>query len=182
LTTEGSFCGDVSGKVHGNTASFGFNFEQYRYRAETVISVDGQRMTGRFHGAASWMDSPTAWLRVPDGAEYLEVIGGAFEPEGLNGSYELYLLRGAADEYQQGTPYHFHYSRRAIHGALGSFWGSEASDPNAGSPIRVGPVSATSPELPTSLSIEFSAAGLTQVDVKTASGNAYIFSAKRQAP
>lgn len=182
LTAEGSFCGNVSGQVQGNTASFGFNFEQYRYQAETVISSDGLRMTGRFHGVARWMDWPTAWLRVPDEAEYLEVMGGALEPEGLSGWYELYLVQGAAGEYLQSTAYRFHYSRRAIGGALGSFWGTEASDPAAGSPIRVGPVSATSPELPTSLSIEFSATGLTQVDVKTASGNAYIFSATRQAP
>lgn len=182
LNMEPSYCGDVNGTVEGNTATFGFSFEQYRYQAETVISADGQRMTGRFHGASSWMTTPTAWLRVPAGAEYLEVMGGALEPEGLSGWYELYLLEGAAGEYEQGTPYRLYYSRRAIQSALGSFWGSEASDPAAGSPIRVGPVSATSPELAIGMQIEFVASGLTQVEVTTGSGNSYSFSASRSEP
>jgi hypothetical protein len=182
LDLEPSYCGDVNGTVEGNTAAFGFSFEQYHYQAETVISADGQRMTGRFHGASSWMKTPTAWLRVPADAEYLEVMGGAFEPEGLSGWYELYLLAGAGAEYEQGTPYRFHYSRRAIQGDLGSFWGSEATDPAAGSPIRVGPVSATSPELAIGMQIEFVASGLTQVDVTTGSGNTYTFSARRSEP
>jgi hypothetical protein len=139
-------------------------------------------MTGRVPGASSWMKTPTAWLRVPADAEYLEVMGGAFEPEGLSGWYELYLLEGAGAEYEQGAPYRFHYSRRAIQGELGSFWGSEASDPAAGSPIRVGPVSATSPELAIGMQIQFVASGLTRVEVTTGSGNTYTFRASRSEP
>ena len=69
-----------------------------------------------------------------------------------------------------------------ILGELGSFWGSEASDPAAGSPIRVGPVSATSPELAIGMQLEFVASGLTEVQVTTGSGNTYTFSASRAAP
>jgi hypothetical protein len=182
LAMEQTFCGDVSGRVEGNTAEFGFDFESYRYQAQTVVSADGRRMTGRFHGVYDWLDSTTAWLRLPDDAAFLEVAGDAFEPEALIGWYELSLIDGAAGEYQRGVPYRFFYSRRTIHGALGSFWGTEASDPAAGSPVRVGPVAGTSPELPVSLHIDFAQDGLTRVQATTASGNAYTFSAKRSLP
>ena len=128
------------------------------------------------------MKTPTAWLRVPDDAEYLEVMGGALEPENLMGWYDLYLLEGAGAEYQLSTPYRFHYSRRAILGELGSCWGSEASDPAAGSPIRVGPVSATSPELAIGMQLEFVASGLPEVQVTSGSGNTDTFRATRAAP
>jgi hypothetical protein len=181
LATDQNFCGDVTGEVDGNEASFGFSFEGYRYQAETVISADGQRMTGRFHGVADWLESPTAWLRLPDDAAFLEAMAKPSEPEALSGWYELRLTDGAAGEYQSGVPYRFFYSRRAIQGALGAFWGTEASDPAAGAPIRVGPVPATSPELPVSLQIEFTEHGLTAVKAHAASGNAYSFSAQRAA-
>lgn len=180
LAMDETYCGDLNGTVDGNEASFGFGFEGYRYQAQTVISADGQRMTGRFHGILDWLESPTAWLRLPDDAVFLEAMGKPSEPEALSGWYELRLTDGTAGEYQSGVPYRFLYSRRAIEGALGAFWGTEASDPAAGGPIRVGPVAATSPELPVSLQIEFSEHGLTEVKAQTASGNSYSFSAQRR--
>jgi hypothetical protein len=66
-----------------------------------------------------------------------------------------------------------------IQGALGSFWGTEASDPARGNPIRVGPVPATSPELPVDLTIAFEERGLTHVLAKTPSGGSYAFRAER---
>ena len=62
------YCGDVHGTVQANRAHFEFAFMGYDYIAETTVSADGQRMTGRFHGAVDWLAYPTAWLRVPDGA------------------------------------------------------------------------------------------------------------------
>jgi hypothetical protein len=179
LAMDQTYCGDVRGEVEGNTARFGFSFGTSHYEAQTVISADGRRMTGRFHALYDWLESPTAWLRLPDDAVYLDEMGEPFEPEALIGWYELRLEDGAAGEYQGGVPYPFLYSRRAIRGALGAFWGTEASDPAAGSPIRVGPVAGTSPELPVSLQIEFAEHGLTKVKAKTASGNSYTFSAQR---
>jgi hypothetical protein len=176
-----SFCGDLVGKVEGNQATFGFSFEGYRYVAETLISVDGTRMTGRFH-AVDWIDYPTAWLRVPENATYLEMMGTLLEPEELAGWYDLELVEADGGEYQAGIKYPLHYSRRSIAGALGCFWGTEASDPALGSPIRVGPVPATSPELPTDLQIEFADAGLRDVRATTASGHVYSFTAKRTSP
>jgi hypothetical protein len=177
-----NYCGDIAGKVEGNRATFGFSFESYRYQAETVISADGTRMTGRFHGVQDWLAYPTAWLRVPDEAAYLEVKGTALEPPALAGWYDLELVEGDGSDYAPGASYRLRYSRRAIEGALGSFWGTEAGDPALGSPIHVGPVPATSPELPTELQLEFGDAALREVRAKTASGNAYTFAATRAAP
>ena len=44
-----------------------------------------------------------------------------------------------------------------------------------GSPLRVGPVSATVPELPDSLSLDFDATGFTGVTAITPSGGHYRF-------
>jgi hypothetical protein len=172
-------CGDIRGSVAGNTAKFGFSFENYHYHAETIISANGQRMTGRFHALYDWLDSPSAWLRVPDGAEYLESMGSPLEPTALAGRYELRLREGEGGEYVRNVPYALWYSRRSMGGHLGSFWGTEASDPAAGSPVRVGPVPATSPELPVSLQLDFDEGGFTQVRATTASRNAYTFDVTR---
>jgi hypothetical protein len=174
------YCGAIEGKITGHLASFGFHFDRNDYRAETVVSGDGRRMTGRFHGASAWLEHPTAWLRVADDAAFLESMGAPNEPEGLAGWYELEITEADGDEYQWKVPYRVYYSRRAIQGALGSFWGTETTDPALGSPIRVGPVPATSPELPVDLSIDFAASGLTSVRAKTASGNSYTFRATRE--
>jgi hypothetical protein len=182
LEMEQSYCGAISGKVIGNQATFGFPFEGHYYQAETVISADGQRMTGRFHGVSGWLDQRTAWLRVADDAYFLDLMGAPDEPVALADAYLLDLEQGDGDEYQRGVAYRVHYSRRALHGALGSFWGTEATDPALGSPIRVGPVPATSAELPVDLSLDFAEKGLTAVRATTASGHRYSFRAQRETP
>src|SRR5450432_2584789 len=56
-------CGVASGKVTGHQAFLSFSFESYTYAADTTISADGSRMTGRFHDTSEWEAYPMAWRR-----------------------------------------------------------------------------------------------------------------------
>lgn len=71
------------------------------------------------------------------------------------------------------------YRRQVIRGDLGAFWATELSLPTDGSSVHVGPVSATSPELPIDAQLDFGAQGFTRVAATTASGHAYAFAATR---
>jgi hypothetical protein len=63
-------------------------------------------------------------------------------------------------------------------GDLGAFWATELSVPTDGSAVHVGPVPATSPELPVEMQLDLGAQGFTRVTATTASGHAYVFAAK----
>lgn len=181
-----NLCGDVFGSVMGNRASFGFPIGPgvpAGYSAEVTISKDAQRMTGSLHTGTGDGIQSMSWLRVPAEQPWLVRAPSASDQvQPLDGSYEAHLVSSAGgdgSEYLTTEMYAVHYSRRTLSGSLGSFWFSEMSDPAFGSPLRVGPVSATAPELPTSMRLEFDAQGFTEASVTTASGHDYAFVLRR---
>ena len=179
-TTEGAGpggCSALSGRVSGQSASFGFptSATQFAYQANVVISADGQRMTGTLTTFAN-IPYPVAWRRVREGAAWLD-RGDFMRPDPMDGPYELTLIpeESIGNEFVAGTPYWIRYQEHTILGQLGSFWTDEISPVGMGSPLRVGPVSATVPELPDSLSLDFDATGFTGVTAITPSGGHYRF-------
>jgi hypothetical protein len=100
------------------------------------------------------------------------------EPEGT-GRYELTLSNAGAGgaEYLPGTAYRLLYDRGKLSGDLGSFWLSEITRPLADGPLQGGPVAATDPAFPVSLSLDISAGVVTHVTATTGSGHEYEFSA-----
>ena len=178
------YCGDISGEVHGLSATFGFPIEfgpNLRYAAEVAISADGRRMAGVFKTSSGDLP-PMAWLRVADDASWLEIDVDEIEDRApLLGSYELTLDIAASSgtEYVPSRTYVLHYWSRGIGGELGSFWHTEMSPVGAGSPQRVGPVPPTIPVLPISLTLEFDGGLIRRVTATTASGGLYTFTAKR---
>jgi hypothetical protein len=139
------FCGPISGRVEGRSASFHFNFESYVYSAQVVVDESGaQRMTGAFHGVGpvSW---PTAWLPVPPGAPWL-----ASRPVpdplsvALRGGYRLEPIPGSPPDAPAEVE--LWYFEEGVASGLGSFFHSELRRDEAGT-IWAGPVPATSPEL-----------------------------------
>jgi hypothetical protein len=177
-----SFCGEISGDVHGQHAEFWFHFDRSTYLADTVMSVDGQRMTGYFHGMddVPWS---TAWLRVPDGQRGLPADPSAGAPQ-LHGRYQLSLdfADDGGTEYTTARSYVFRYvDREGIASELGSFLHTEIHSALDGS-LEVGPVPLTSPELAQALKIETNADGITGVWATTGSAHNYHFSAAREPP
>jgi hypothetical protein len=156
------------------------------YGATVTVSSDAQRMTGVFNTGTADFEYPMTWLRVPDGAPWLERTPPTSEPiDPLEGTYDL-RLAGVADrrgaEYVADKTYWLRYSRHTLSGHLGCYWSSEIANPNSGSPLKVGPVPATAPDLPTRMSLEFDTQGFTEIEAVTASGNVYTFAVTRRAP
>jgi len=179
------FCGPVSGTVEGNHASFSFppGNAPVTYATDVTISTDGQRMTGTFRAVAEGSGYPVSWLRVPYEQPWLAYAAPSNAVDPLEGRYELTLLSTSdGGEYLIDETYSLAYSRRTLSGALGSFWFYEMSDPAGGSPLEVGPVPATSPELATTMRIAFDAQGFTRASVTTASGHDYEFAVRRAEP
>jgi hypothetical protein len=167
------FCGDA--------ARFRFSFSIYTYMATTLISADGQRMTGSLHAVAD-VDMPTAWLRVPDGDQGL-FLDSAARNDPLTGMYTL-TLEGAdagATEYDAVKTYRLFYDGgRGIASDLGAFWNTEITRIESPAALQVGPVPPTSPELAVSMRLETSAGSLSRVRATTASGYHYDFAAARR--
>jgi hypothetical protein len=180
-----NFCGAIKGEVVGNAATFGFAFEpNYFYRAETTVSKDGQRMTGRFH-AVDFLDYPTAWLRLAEDQIYLPQSQDARAlDDPLSGAYQVKVVAASpgGSDYEVGKVYRLNYFRHGLSGDLGSFWHTEASDPFEGSPLRVGPVAETAPELPTTMELDFEDNNFTEIRATTPAGNTYTFHASRIVP
>jgi hypothetical protein len=178
---ETSLCGDAFGKVVGHTASFGFGIGEAGgagYSFQVTIAQDAQRMTGIFNNGFADGASPIAWLRVAPDEIWLE-RAPYNEKDALTGRYELSLLasESSGNEYVAGQKYSLGYWRHALRGDLGSFWSSEMSDPDLeASPLRVGPVPPTTPDLPYVLSLDFELTGFTHVTAHTPSGGKYVFS------
>ena len=175
-------CGAITGRVTGETATFSFPLEDFpgtTYSTRVTISRDRQRMAGNFNAVAGPV-GPMAWLRVRYDAAWLD-RPIPIDDDPLSGWYTLDLMADASvgDEFVAGTVYELGYFERSLTGDLGSFWNSETSDPGQGSPLRVGPVPITVPTLPTSLSIDFDAAGFVGVTATTPTGGLYRFSAKK---
>ena len=177
-------CGTITGKVTGETATFSFPLGPtvpaiYSYSARVTISRDRQRMAGDFDGIYGLVGS-MAWLRVRWDVSWLDRARST-DAEPLAGWYALELMAGASvgGEFVAGTVYRLGYHERSVSGDLGSFWNSELSDPDQGSPLRVGPVPTTVLTLPTSLSMDFDATGIVGVTAGTPSGGLYRFSASR---
>jgi hypothetical protein len=98
----------------------------------------------------------------------------------LTGSYDLNLKDPPpGDEYELGQTYMLYYYKGELYGTLGAFWHTEIAQPASGGPLQVGPVSATTPELAVSMTIDVDQYGFTQVEAITGSGHAYLFSATR---
>ncbi len=174
-STWDTYCGAVSGTVAGRKAMFGFHFQNYDYLAETVVSADGTRMTGRFHGASDWMPYPMAWLRAEDGQHWLPLP--AYPPQFENANYELQLTDSDGDEYAPGQTYVMHYFRSSFGGDLGSFWYSEISQASPDGPLVVGPVALTQPQLAVAMSVDIDNGHFTRFQATTGSGHHYAFSA-----
>jgi hypothetical protein len=181
------FCGPISGRVTGRTASFAFPFEGAGglgpYSARVTLSVDGSRMAGIFNNGAGDIDYPMAWLRVRDDADWLNRAPPIPGGDPLSGRYELALIPEASmgDEFVPARTYELRYFGGAIAGDLGSFWHSEMSAGTPGTPLRVGPVSPTASAIPTSLALDFDATVFTRVSATTASGGLYVFAATKVA-
>lgn len=180
------FCGAIKGKVVGNTATFGFPFEQnnYYYYAETTVSKDGRRMTGRFHAVGD-LDDPTAWLRLADDQVYLpQAQSPRANDDPLSGAYQIKVIAASpgGSDYEVDKIYRLNYVRHGLSGDLGSFWHSEATDPFEGSPLRVGPVAETAPELPTAIELDFEEENFTEIRATTPRGHTYTFRASRIVP
>ncbi len=174
-------CANLSGKVTGHTAWFSFPIaiapRPEGYAARVTISTDGSRMAGKFEAS----DFPTAWLRVPDDG-YWPTPAKVPADDLLQGRYDLTLVPEATTgtEFTGRGTYLLTYAERRFWGDLGSFWSSEVSDPSLGTPLRVGPVPATEPGLPTSLTLDFDATGFVRVVARTPSGGLYTFLASKQ--
>jgi len=170
------YCGDVQGTVKANRAYFDFTFLDADYIADTTVSVDGQRMTGRFHGAENWLSYPTAWLRVPDGAPGLLHSSSLNNPVGA-GSYDLHLLQATpgATEYVTEHVYSLSYINGRLISDLGAFWYSEIASPDALGSVAVGPVPMTEPALAVSMVLEVTDTQISQVVANTGSGHVYVF-------
>jgi hypothetical protein len=179
LTYPPYACGNVSGRVSGNRASFSLPFDDIRvtYAAETIVSADGQRMTGRFRANGGWFDYPTAWLRVADGEAYLPSLTS--EEARPDVRYDLRLVSAGpgATDYVSGQVYALVSYNDGLYGELGSFYHTELTTNAAGDQIQVGPVSPTAPELAVSMKIDVQDAQFTRVSAVTASGHEYLFSA-----
>ena len=172
---NGQWCGTVSGTVVGNHASFGFAFMGFEYLAETTISADGSRMTGRFHSTSAWVPYPMAWLRVADGKNWLPQGTSPYAPQ----AYDLRLTQAdSGAEYVPAKIYGLNYFRAAFSGDLGSFALSETSQASPDAPLIVGPVPMTVPELPVSLVIQVQDQQFTELQAVTGSGHHYTFSAR----
>lgn len=179
------FCGAIKGEVVGNAATFGFPFEPNNYyRAETTVSKDGQRMTGRFHAIGD-LDNPTAWLRLADDQAFLpQAQSPRALDDPLSGAYLVKVIAASpgGSDYEVDKSYRLNYFHHGLSGALGSFWHSEATDPFEGSPIRVGPVAETAPELPTAIELDFEEDNFTEIRATTPKGHTYTFRASRIVP
>lgn len=182
------FCGNISGKVSGRTAQFAFPLGSTGtppgpYSARVTVSADGRRMTGVFTTGAGGLERPTSWLRVPENADWLMPRDRASTMDPLAGTYQLTLVAGASvgNEFVAGRTYEIRYGTpwHSLWGDLGSFWHTEMTGPANGSPLRVGPVSPTVPELPVSLALEFEGNTFTRVTASTASGGFYTFTAAK---
>jgi hypothetical protein len=173
-----SECGDLSGTMTGNRASFTlpFNGSLYVYAAETTVSADGKRMTGRFHDTADWRRYPTAWLRIADGQAWFPYPAPS---EGLleSAQYDLRLVTAdpGATEYVAGKVYSVLTMPDGLTGDLGSFWFTEMTRSGASDRIEVGPVSPTAPELAVSMTIELDARVPKRMTAITGSGHKYVF-------
>jgi hypothetical protein len=183
LVQSKEFCGELHGNVENRNASFWFTMTALglvTYKADVTISADGQRMAGRFHAVSDYLSYPTAWLRLPDDQTFLD-RGTRLDEDPLGGSYALYVTDASAGatDYVPGKAYSARFFDRRFTSDLGCFWNTEISDPSAGSPLRVGPVPSTLPNLPTSLSIDFDAHGLTKLRAEMANAAYYIFDVTR---
>ncbi|MES1178547.1 MAG: hypothetical protein ABUL62_29765 [Myxococcales bacterium] len=172
-------CGNVSGTVSGNRASFSLPFDDFpiTYAAENIVSADGQRMTGRFRANGGWLDYPTAWLRVADGEAYLPLLTS--EEARPDVRYDLRLVSAGpgATDYISGQVYALVSYNDGLYGELGSFYHTELTANAAGDQIQVGPVPPTAPELAVSMKIDVQDKLFTRVTAVTASGHEYLFSA-----
>ena len=177
-----NLCGSIGGRAQGNRAQFDFHFgytkDEYDYAADVTISADASRMTGRFHGTSGWLAYPLAWLRIPDGDDWLNRTQGDEETPGGD-TYELQLQEADAGEYSVQRSYRLGYVLGGLFGDLGSFFNTEMQRISSSGPLVVGPVAVTDPALPVSLSIELDGKRFTQVTAVTGSGHRYTFSATK---
>ena len=175
-------CAPLSGWVSGQEASFSFG-TSFEYRARVVVSADGQRMTGTLTTSSGPILYPLAWRRVAEDALWLD-RGDFMRADPLADRYELTLIpeESVGTEFVAGTTYPIVYREHTIFGTLGCFWTDEISAVAAGSPLRVGPVPATDPALPHSLSLDFDGAGFTGVTANTPSGGRYRFAVAKGMP
>jgi hypothetical protein len=171
-----AWCGAVSGKLAGHHAAFSFAFENFKpYAAETTISADGSRMTGRFGAADEWQPYPMAWLRVANDEIGLPVSENTQPFQGLD--LTLIEADSGATEYVAGKVYRVKYFRSSFTGDLGAFAAIETKQASPDAPIIVGPVAMTVPELPVSMVIQVQDTRLTEFKVVTGSGHRFTFSA-----
>jgi hypothetical protein len=184
------WCGMITGEVKGRSAAFGFNFEgdTIRYSTRVTVSEDGRRMTGSFSNSppdsikVSDLGYSISWLHVAGDANWLPYQLPGQGESALGGGYELALVPedSLGSEFVAGRTYLIVYAGDHIRGDFGSFWHSEMS--TAGDVVRVGPVPATTPELPVSLSLILGDNAISRVTATMPSGGRYTFTATRRPP
>ena len=174
-----NLCGSIGGLAQRNRAQFDFHFgdsQDIYYAADVTISADATRMTGLFHGTSAWLEYPLAWLRIPDGDEWLNRTRGDEQTPGGD-RYELQVQEADAGEYSAQRSYRLDYVLGGLSGDLGSFFNTEMQRVSSAGPLVVGPVAVTDPTLPISLSIELDGKRFTRVSAVTGTGHHYTFSA-----
>jgi hypothetical protein len=176
-------CAALTGAIAGRHATFGFTFNQYTtpypYDTDVYVSDDFQRMAGVFQNGY-----PVTWVRI--GATDANLPYDDSDSRALTDTYGGAYTLLLADDPAPGTDftaqrtYWFNVGGGYVYGELGAFWSRELRWNAADQTLRAGPVPATAPTLPVSLTLHFDADGgtaLTSVDAVTASGLRYHFQA-----
>ena len=125
--------------------------------------------------AAGMLYTPNAWVHIADGQAWLPPDMDLLP----NASYDLQLTESdlGAAEYVPNKTYLLHFSDGSIGGNLGSFAFREIGQVAPGTPLNVGPVAMTVPELPVSMVIQVQDQQFTEIETVTGSGHHYTFSA-----
>jgi hypothetical protein len=169
-------CGPLVGEVVGNRAWFEFAlFEgSFRVRLEVTIAADASRLSGllgfqsppRLDVALLPLRENEAWLPSPEDAERFLFYG--------QGSFELREASDGGTDFQPDQVYELRWDERGISGDLGVFWHTEMSS-TSDVAVLVGPVSASTPGQPISLTMDQSNGVVNRVVAVTESGASYVF-------
>lgn len=170
-------CAPLVGAVEGNRAWFEFALLDggWRVRADVTIAADASRLSG----SASFGSSAgigVALLPFSEDELWLPFPNQAERPFFSNEeSFELREASGDGSDFQPDRVYELHRQNRGMWGDFGVFWHTEMSSASDAAPIQVGPVSATAPAQPISLTLEQDGGVITRIVAVMESGASYLF-------
>jgi hypothetical protein len=186
------YCGPVSGTIEGLRVKLSFPNMFGPYAADMFASADGHRMAGLFHDTSAWRSS-FAFLRIGPADRWMPREDAARLGSDISTRYGRYVLEpvGAAPDLEVVRPcdpsgcYLVTLSERlpmadvALGGTLGSFWATELRWNEDEQTLAAGPVTVTSPKIPTALALAFDGPTLLTVRATMPSGAVFLFSATR---